>query len=111
MKLTINFRRIIAALTFLFLNISVFSQINSTVIGQGAFGTYYGANKNYSVHIGYQAGWSGNAGNGHNVLVGYQSGYSNTSGMQNSFLGYRSGFSTTPGKVNTVIGKNARYQK
>ncbi|MEQ9305913.1 MAG: hypothetical protein RJQ14_18510, partial [Marinoscillum sp.] len=79
MKLTIILSRAAMALFFLFLNITCFSQINSTAIGTGAFGSYYGANLNYSVHVGYQAGWSGANGTGNNVFVGYQSGYFNSS--------------------------------
>ena len=81
--------------------------------------------ENYSVFVGYQAGYNNSSG-GQNSFVGsnagftsdsawYNSffganaGYYNTSGGQNTFVGHEAGYTNAAGASNTFVGKSAGY--
>lgn len=102
---------------------------NNTAVGYqagysqtiGTQNVYLGTGAGYSdtgvgsVFIGYQSGYTSNAGanvsNG-TVAIGYKAGYSLTTGIQNTFVGpassstgYGAGYFVTSGSNNTIIGQ------
>lgn len=92
--------KVLSSLLLTILSLIATAQVQSTLFGQGALGTYYKANGNYAVQIGYQAGWQGTTSSHRNVFIGHKSGYTNK-GSGNIFIGYTAGYysGTTSNKL------------
>jgi hypothetical protein len=80
---------------------------SNTAVGyQAMYTATAGAGDN--ICIGYQSGFTTNAGN--NTLIGSQAGRQITTGSGNTIIGQYAGRDNTTGADNTFIGRNSGYQ-
>ena len=83
--------------------------MNSAAGGTGSVGVGRTANKSntadYTVSIGYEAGYSNTSG-AYNTSLGYKAGYQNTTNANRTYMGYEAG-NYNSGANNTGVGYRA----